>query len=85
MVFAVLNAKYNITKKMRKKNNRCSINGCTENHYITYYTYPICKKHWKRHCDNPFLKKSLKIPLKQEKEVKTNETNQTLQKFKGEC
>ena len=44
-----------------RKNNRCSVSGCNEEHYITYYTYPVCLKHWNKHCNATMLKKLLKI------------------------
>ena len=56
----------------RKKNNKCSVKGCNGEHYITYYSYPICKKHFFKHCEQPFLKKHLNIPQNNENTLKTN-------------
>jgi len=48
---------------MRKKNNKCSINGCNNLSTIVYYTYPICYKHWEMYCKGTFnLKKHFNIP-----------------------
>jgi len=47
---------------MRKKNNKCSINGCNNKTELTYYTYPICYKHWAMYCNGTYnLKKALKL------------------------
>jgi len=48
---------------MRKKNNKCSINGCNNLSTMVYYTYPICYKHWSMYCKGTFnLKKHFNIP-----------------------
>lgn len=66
---------------MRKKQGKCSINGCNNLSSMIYYTYPICYLHWERYCKGSFnLKKVLKLPTEVKNPIKTQHTEQlTLQ------
>lgn len=39
----------------------CNVKGCKGGIYLLFYGFPICEKHWGRHCDKSFLKREFKI------------------------